>query len=354
MADLKALEQEIESLGKKFLGISESRGITHRTLKNNLAAKLLVYALSLHSIEYKETSLDDFEDSISDAICSCLQQTPDSWIAVFKVALKHCVAKTKNDETVKGLVNIKPSVKFAKDLIKLATWKGLVKNPASKRFDEETLRNLFECGRSLGKSDKYIKIALLNWSQSSFIAGDEEKGNEKQNGSDSHTTVFDSTSIEDFADFIRSSVADERLERILLYLKSLEEVYLSKKGSAEDNQVVFLSKWHSNLVIAALIKADISTIDIMEYSDILPSLLTSKKKTGSITVFDLLGYYEFIDKAILETFRNNDTWIPNTNRKSIGVQCGINESSIGNVDDRFRNTVMKRYNNMLIERGLSG
>ena len=332
------LVQDIENSGKEYLNATDGKKLA---LKNELAKNLWDYAKQVLAKEYSD--IEDFDDSISDSVLALLSQKPVSWIAEFKTTLKRNVFKNKEKMSNKGFTNLSNSVKFAKNLLKWAEYKGEI-NIHNHQFNSEDLKKLFEYGRSLGKDDDYIKKALLNLS-TSFIEGNSEATDSEN----SNTTFFDFISEKDFADYQSPEELDSRNLKFLLYLKAVNDEYLSKSECSSEKNLKFLSLWYTNLFIATLIRETVfSKVNAksfyMKNYNIFPFSFSEEKNIE--TFFDLLNYYNFIDKETLKNFVNIKEWIPNTNRKSLGMQCGIVLSSIGNVSDRFKKAVEKRYENL--------
>ncbi len=320
MVDFKQLENELNNIGSIFLDYSKENreSSSYRAYKNKLAAKLWCYAEEFRKINYNDIEDYDFEDAISDTILSCLSayKNGDSIVKLFKTALHRNVFKDKTEKSKRGIKSVSNDViKLGRELKKWAEWKGLSYD-INKR-NSEIDKKLFEYGRSWGKSDLQIKKAL-DWLDKKTII----EGNKDIEEDGAKTELFDFISGKDFSDYnINSENSKEKIE---LYIRATNDVYCEQKNKSNINDS-FLSKYFTNLILAVLIKENVQSLEIA----------------------NMLKSYEIIDKIILNQFCKNRDWKPNTNRKSIGLESGVNESSIGNTWDRFEKVVLKKYSSLL-------
>ncbi|MBP5452384.1 MAG: hypothetical protein J6Y16_09140 [Treponema sp.] len=328
MADLKQLEKELENIAGYFLKYSKEERDTslYRTYKNKLAGKLWSYAKEIRRIKYSDIEDFDFEDSISETIISCLNayKNGDSIIRLFKTSLKKNIFKFKTKESKNGMAAVSYDViRLGRELEKWASYKGLSQNIS--RRNAEIDEKLFDYGRSWGKSDNQIKKALDWLDKKCFI-----KGNDNIGDDDSESERFDLISKESLFGF--DGNFESRKQKFLLYVKAADDEYESRSNNVRENprNLTFYSKYFTNLIFAALLKENYSNTNIGE----------------------TLAGYAIIDKDILADFQTNQNWSPNTNRKDIGRNCGINENNIGNIYDRFKNEVMAKYKNFLKEEEL--
>ncbi len=320
MAAYDQLKSKIETLGKEFLNFSDDErnndNSAWRICRNKLSAGLWEYAELLKTLKYSDIDEEIFEDSISNAIIKCLPEKPDSWINLFGHILRQEIFKTKTTESKKGISEVsKDIIKLGRDLAKWAELKGL-SNDISKRSSYVEAK-LYEYGYSWGKTDKQIKKAL-DWLDKKNVV----EGNQTVDNDDSESEVFDFISERDLFGFEENQ--EILLKKLNLYLKAANKVYIDKKGKNQKNDV-FYSRWFTNLMLAALLKENLFGVDIEQ----------------------LLAPYDLIDKSELKNFKKDNNWKPNTDRKSIGLMCGINESSIGNTYDRFENSVNEKFREYL-------
>ncbi len=325
MADFNHLKDSIETLGKEFLNFSDEErnndNSAWRICRNKLSKELWEYAELLKVLKYSDIDEEIFEDSISDAIIECLEGKPDSWISLFGYVLKQKLFNTKTDESKKGISEVsKDVIKLGRDLAKWAELKGLTTNIYKRNSYVEA--KLFEYGHSWGKSDEQIKKAL-DWLDKKNVI----EGNQTVESDDSNSEVFDFLSEKDLFGFEENQ--EILLKKLSLYIKAANKVYLRKKGKNQKNDV-FYSRWFTNILLAALLNENLSGLDIEQF----------------------LAPYDLIDKTELENFTKDNNWKPNTDRKSIGLMCGINESSIGNTYDRFENLINEEYRQKLDKAGL--
>ena len=324
MSDMKTLEREIEKLGSEFIATPQEIKSVWDATRNKLAKKLWDYAKELRNIKYSDINEDIFEESISDAVMSCLKVTPDSWIKEFKTALRKKIFNNKTVESKKGLVKGSTDViKLGRNLEKWAENKGLAASITKRNsfIDEK----LFEYGRSWGKSDNQIKKALDWLDKKKFIEGNASVGNDE-----SKSENFDLLSEKSVFGFDDS--AEIGKQKFELYISAANDEYEKRKENKEDSKnIAFYSKWFTNLILAALLKENLPNIDIEQ----------------------ILEDYAIIDKSILEDFKTKQDWRPNTNRKEIGTACEIKENNIGQYGDRFKKEVMAKYDVLLKKEGLT-
>ena len=318
MTDYKQLKEKIETLGKEFLNFADEErnndNSSWRICRNKLSKELWEYAEYLKVVKYSDIDEDVFEDSISDAIIECLTGKPNSWITLFNFVLRQTLFDTKTEESKKGLTEVsKDVIKLGRDLAKWAELKGLTNNIYKRNSYVDD--KLFEYGRSWGKSDEQIKKALDWLDKQNVIEGN-------QNIDDNESEVFEPLSDKDLFGFENNK--EILLQKIKLYIKAVNKVYLDKKGKNPTNDL-FYSRWFTNLILAALLKENLPGLKIDQF----------------------LKSYDIIDKNELEKFSKDNNWTLNTDRKAIGLMCGMNESSIGNTYDRFEDYVNKKYREYL-------
>lgn len=324
MVNLKDLEQKIERLGSEFLATPKENSVW-KVNRNKLAKELWKYAKELRRIEYSDIPEDDFEDSISNSVLRCLKVTPHSWIGEFKIALRQNVFKDKTIESKRGLACVSDDViKLGRNLKKWAEYKGLASSIHKRNsfIDEK----LFEYGRSWGKSDNQIKKALDWLDKRYFIEGNDPIADDE---SDSEKSDF----LSEESVFGFDDSTEIRKQKFELYITAANDEYECRlrKEKEDPKNIVFYSKWFTNLMLAALLKENLPNIDIAK----------------------ILEGYSIIDKSILEEFKTKQDWRPDTNRKEIGTACGIKKDNIGNVDERFKKNVMAKYAVLLKKENLT-
>lgn len=327
MADLKKKELMIEILGSDYLASQKDSSEWH-AIRNKLAKELWDYAKELRKIKYSDVPEYVFEESISDTVIRCLQVTPRFWVKEFKTALKRNVFKNKADDSKNGVTGVSDDViKLGRNLKKWLEYKNIWNTLIDdNKWDSVIDEKLYECGRLWGKTDAQIKKALDWLANKCFIAGNAHAGDD-----DSDNEVFDFLSEESV--FGVDDSFEIRKQKLLLYVTAANDEYVSrrKKESANSQNIVFYSKYFTNLIVAALLKGNLPDVNIAK----------------------TLEVYEIIDRVVLEDFQEKLDWSPNTNRKDIGLNCGIKEDNIGKVYDRFKEDVNARYEKFLETEGLA-